>query len=175
MKATLEVESKVLGKVAIGYRPVEPEDRDFLCKVYASTRREELAPLSWTDAQKQEFLKMQFEAQDRYYRKQYAGDAFLMIQLDGRSVGRLYVGRWEEEIRIIDIALLPEYRGSGIGSAILSDLLAEAESEGKPVRIHVEKQNPALRLYKRLGFVPIADRGVYDLMQWSPKVSRAGG
>ena len=73
-----------------------------------------------------------------------------------------------DEIRLIDIALLLEHRNAGIGARLLQDLLAEAAQAGKPVRIHVEKFNPALRLYERLGFTPIEDQGVYLLMQWSP-------
>ena len=76
----------------------------------------------------------------------------------------------------MDIALLPAYRNAGIGSALLHALMAEAAQAGKPVRIHVEKQNPALRLYTRLGFVPIADRGVYWFLEWSPSpVGRGQG
>ena len=87
-------------------------------------------------------------------------------------VGRLYVARWQDEIRIVDIALLPPYRNTGLGTTILRDLLAEAAVAHKPVRIHVEKFNPALRLYERLGFVPIADKGVYLFMEWTPRVQR---
>ncbi|MGH8603206.1 MAG: GNAT family N-acetyltransferase, partial [Gammaproteobacteria bacterium] len=81
--------------------------------------------------------------------------------LDERPVGRLYLARWPSEIRIVDLALLPAHRNAGIGTRILSDLLAEAGRAGKPVRIHVEKLNPALRLYERLAFTRIADKGVY--------------
>jgi predicted GNAT family acetyltransferase len=91
-----------------------------------------------------------------------------VIEMDGEAVGRLYVARWPEEIRIIDIALLPQHRNGGIGSSLLADLCREAAAAGKPVTIHVERFNPALGLYHRLGFVPIADKGVYLLLQWSP-------
>ena len=86
---------------------------------------------------------------------------------DAVPVGRLYVARWQDEIRLVDIALLPPSRNAGLGSAILRDLLAAAAAH-KPVRIHVEKFNPALRLYERLGFAPIEDKGVYLFMEWSP-------
>ncbi len=92
----------------------------------------------------------------------------LLILRDAVPVGRLYVARWQDEIRIVDIALLPPSRHAGIGTAILRDLLAEAAVAHKPVRIHVEKFNPALRLYERLGFAPIADKGVYLFMEWAP-------
>lgn len=152
---------------SIGFRPVEPEDEAFLCRLYASTRREEMAQLDWGEAQKEEFLRMQFKAQSQYYDEQYRGDSFLVIRLGETPIGRLYVGRWIEEMRIIDIALLPEHRNRGIGGMILKDLMQEAAGEGKPVRIHVEKFNPAHRLYERLGFTVIEDKGVYDFMEWT--------
>jgi ribosomal protein S18 acetylase RimI-like enzyme len=168
MKFPIPVKSKKFGNVKIHFRPVEENDGEFLFNVYAGTRRDELAPLPWTESRKQQFLRMQFEAQDKHYRQHYSEDDFLIVLMGDIPVGRLYLGRWEEEIRIIDIALLPDHRGAGIGSAILKEILREAKKSEKAVRIHVEKNNPALHLYNRLGFKKIADRGVYDLMQWHP-------
>jgi ribosomal protein S18 acetylase RimI-like enzyme len=111
---------------------------------------------------------MQFEAQDAYYREHYHPASFDAVELDGQPVGRLYVARWEDEIRIIDIALLPAHRGRGIGTALLRGLLNEAAGAGKRLSIHVEKHNPALRLYARLGFTTVADRGVYLLLEATP-------
>jgi ribosomal protein S18 acetylase RimI-like enzyme len=92
-----------------------------------------------------------------------------VILVGGQPAGRLYVARWPAEIRIVDIALLPEFRGAGVGSRLLAELLAEADQAGKPVSIHVEKLNPALRLYQRLGFARAADREVYWLMERAPR------
>jgi ribosomal protein S18 acetylase RimI-like enzyme len=152
----------------IDLRVATADDEAFSYAVYASTRAEELAQVDWDDNQKTAFMRMQFAAQDRYYKEQYADAAFQVILCDGTPAGRLYVGRWPEEIRIIDIALLPDYRNRGIGSALLRQLLGEAAESGKRVSIHVEKYNPALRLYTRLGFQPVADQGVYLLMEWLP-------
>jgi len=151
----------------VGLRPVTAEDEHFLFAVYASTRADELALLDWDEGQKAAFVQMQFTAQDRYYHEHYADAAFQIILNDGVPVGRLYVGRWPAEIRIVDIALLPEYRGGGVGTRLLRDLLSEAGQDGKVVTIHVERFNPALGWYQRLGFKPIEDRGVYLLMRWS--------
>ena len=153
----------------IAFRPIRPEDAGFLYEVYASTRQDEMAVLPWEPSQKEAFLRMQFKAQHEYYQEHYPGDSFQVILLDGRPIGRLYLGRWEQEFRVIDIALLPAYRNRGIGSALMHDILKEAGQAGKPVRIHVEKTNPALRLYGRLGFSKIEDKGVYDLMEWRGK------
>jgi ribosomal protein S18 acetylase RimI-like enzyme len=92
-----------------------------------------------------------------------------VILSDDHPAGRLYVARWREEIRIVDIALLSEHRGMGIGTQLLRDLISESEDSGKPLSIHVERFNPALRLYERLGFRAVADKGVYLLMERPPR------
>jgi GNAT superfamily N-acetyltransferase len=152
----------------IRLRPIAAEDRDFLYRVYASTRADEMKLVDWDDAQKRAFLDMQFHAQHTYYMQHFGQAEFHIILLDGEPVGRLYFDRRPDEIRLIDIALLPEHRGQGVGSFFLQDLLNEARRTGLPVRIHVEHFNPALRLYMRLGFRKIGDTGVYYLMEWSP-------
>jgi ribosomal protein S18 acetylase RimI-like enzyme len=152
----------------ITFRPITPEDTDFLYTVYARTRAEELAVVEWTESQKEAFLRAQFNAQHQAYQGTYRGGDFLVILLNDRPIGRLYLARWEQEIRIIDIALLPEHRNAGIGSTILNDILAEGTRGGKRVSIHVEMFNPALRLYQRLGFRKRGERGVYHLMEWLP-------
>lgn len=144
------------------------EDEPFLYAVYASTRAEELALVDWDDSQKSAFLQMQFTAQHRYYHEQFADAAFQVIECSGTAVGRLYVARGPSEIRIIDIALLPPYRNRGIGSWLIRQLQGEAASTGKRLSIHVERMNPALQLYTRLGFQLVADQGVYLLMEWAP-------
>jgi ribosomal protein S18 acetylase RimI-like enzyme len=150
----------------VAFRAIRLEDAPFLFRVYASTREEELRPVAWTPAEKAAFLRQQFEAQHAFYQEQYADARFEVILRDGEPIGRLYVARWPDEIRIVDIALLPDHRGAGIGSRILRDLLAEAAAAGKPVRMHVERLNPAWRLYERLGFVPVEDKGVYVMLEW---------
>jgi ribosomal protein S18 acetylase RimI-like enzyme len=151
-------------------RPIEPGDAAFLYRVYASTREKELALVEWDAAQKEAFLRMQFTAQHRHYQEHYQDAAFQVILEGGRPVGRLYVDRWPDEIRIVDIALLPERRNIGIGTRLLQALQAEAAEAAKRVSIHVEQFNPALRLYARLGFSRIAERGVYYLMEWTPSI-----
>ena len=153
----------------IALRPITEADEDFLYQVYAGTREDELAPLGWTDAELEAFLKMQFAAQSSFYAEQFPCAEFRIILIDEEPAGRLYVDRRRDEIRIIDIALLAEYRNRGFGTSLIGNLLAEGESAGLPVRIHVEGLNPALRLYRRLGFRKIGDNGVYHLMEWSPR------
>ena len=153
-------------KTVCTLRPITPEDVLFLERVYASTRAEELALTDWSEEQKAAFIHQQFTAQDAHYRKHYPGAQFFVIEENGAPIGRLYVDRWSREIRIMDIALLPERRGEGIGARLIVELQEEAQAAGKSLSIHVEKFNPALRLYERLGFKPVEDKGVYLLMEW---------
>ncbi len=120
----------------------------------------------WSAEQKAAFLAMQFQAQHAHYQQYYPTADWLVAMRDGADIGRLYVDRWPSEHCVIDIALLPEHRGSGLGGALMRDLLDEAAAAGKAVSIHVEKFNPAMRLYRRLGFLAEEDKGVYDLMRW---------
>ncbi len=145
-------------------RAIRAEDREFLFRVYASTRADELALTDWDETQKQTFLAQQFKAQHHHYQTYYQGARFDLIVLDGEPVGRLYVARWKEEIRIMDIALLPAFRNQGVGGGLLRDLLAEATTTNRRLTIHVERYNPALRLYQRLGFAPVGETGVYLLL-----------
>jgi ribosomal protein S18 acetylase RimI-like enzyme len=155
-------------QAGLTFRLFNDADLPFLAQVYASTRAEELAPLPWSDDQKAGFLDMQFRAQHSHYQQYYPKADWLVTMRDGEDVGRLYIERWTEEHCIIDIAFLPEHRGKGLGATLMRDLMDEAAAAGKGVQIHVEKFNPALRLYRRLGFVTAEDKGVYDLMRWSP-------
>ena len=153
-------------------RPVADGDWEFLFQVYASTRTEELSVVPWTEEQKEAFLRFQFDAQRRYYAQHYAAASFDVIELDGQPVGRLYVDRRPAEIRLVDIAFLPQHRGHGLGGELLAEILAEGEVRGLRVTIHVEFNNPAMRLYHRLGFQKIEEQGVYHLMEWTPEALR---
>jgi ribosomal protein S18 acetylase RimI-like enzyme len=146
-------------------RAVRADDRTFLLALYATAREEELRLLDWSPAQREAFLRQQFDAQDHHYRTNYPGATLDVVLLDGQPVGRLYVARWASEMRIMDIALMPGYRDAGVGTGLLRAVIAEAEEARKKVSIHVEQFNPALRLYERLGFVPVAEHGVYLLLE----------
>lgn len=151
---------------AISLRPIRPEDRDLLCRIYGSTRTEELAPVPWTDEQKAAFVKMQFEAQSAYWDEQYPEAERSIVEVDGVPAGRLYVQRWPKEIRLVDIALLPDFRGRGMGTELIQGLFSEAARAGRVVTIHVEIFNPARALYERLGFASKGEQGMYVLMEW---------
>jgi ribosomal protein S18 acetylase RimI-like enzyme len=144
-----------LAEQGLALRPETEADVPFLRRLYISTRWEELAPvIDWTDEQKIAFLESQFESA-------------------GTPMGRLYIDRQADAMRVIDIALLPEWRGRGIGTALMEAVLAEARATGKEIGISVEKFNPALRLYQRLGFREYADDGIYWFMSWRPDAGEA--
>lgn len=149
----------------ITLRPVGPADQDFLIEVYGSTRAEEMALVPWTDEQRQAFIQHQFTAQQNHYAQKYPTASHDVIMFNDRPVGRLYVARLDQEIRIIDITLLPAERNAGIGSYLIKQLLDEANHSGKLTRIYVEEFNPSLRLFERLGFSPSEQHGIHVLLQ----------
>lgn len=151
----------------LGFRRFTEGDLPFLARVYASTRTDELAVTGWSAGYMAAFLDAQFRAQHAHYQRYYPDADWLVTMRGGEDIGRLYLERWPTQHRIIDIAFLPEHRGTGLGEALLRDLMDEAGACGKDVSIHVEKFNPAMRLYLRLGFATEEDKGVYDLMRWS--------
>lgn len=148
------------------FRSITDNDKPFLSMLYASTREEELRPVPWSDAEKKNFLQMQFDAQHTHYQAHYPDARFEIILIDNVPIGRLYQETWPSQIRVIDIALLPEFRGKGMGQQLMQGVMDQATKIGKAVSIHVEHNNPAMRLYKRLGFQKIGDKGVYFLMEW---------
>jgi ribosomal protein S18 acetylase RimI-like enzyme len=148
-------------------RPERADDLEFLQRLYASTRADEMALIDWSPEEKGLFLQSQFEAQHSYYLEHYQESRFDVIEQAAVAVGRLYVARWPDDICIIDIALLPEHRGRGLGGGILQALLDEAAATGKSVSMHVEINNPALHLYERLGFKPKGEvNGINQKMEW---------
>jgi len=147
-------------------RPVQEEDEELLLEVYSSTRADEMALVPWDAAQQQAFLQMQFSAQQTHYRAYFPHATHEMILADGQAVGRLYVDRRETEIRILDITLLPQARGRGIGTQILLDLTKEANHGNQSCSIHVESFNRSLGLFQRLGFVKTEESGASWLMEW---------
>lgn len=152
----------------INFRPITQGDMAFLRDLYASGRRDELAAAPWPEEQKRAFLNQQFDLQHAHYQRYFPAAWFEIVQHGTRPIGRRYLERMPSEYRLIDIALIEDYRNRGVGTALMREVLDKAASEGVAVRIHVEKFNPALRLYQRLGFREIGDEDVYLFMEWTP-------
>lgn len=148
-------------------RSVSAEDEAFLLSVYASTRAEELAQVEWPEGQLEAFVKWQFEMQRREYETRFPDAEYDVILIDGQPAGRIWIGRTNDEIRLLDIALLPEFQKRGAGTVLIRGLIDEARSTDKRLRHMVfVLNNDAHRFYERLGFVIIEDLGAYKHMEW---------
>jgi ribosomal protein S18 acetylase RimI-like enzyme len=156
-------------QMPLALRPVEPGDEPFLFEVYSSTRADEMAAWGWNAAQQEAFLRLQFNGQQGFYRMQYPGAEHRIILFNAQPVGRMIVIRSDEEVRLADIVVLPQYRNRGIGASLIKDLCAEAEGKGLPVRLQVLKSNhDAARLYERMGFSTVTENDTHLQMQWHP-------
>jgi ribosomal protein S18 acetylase RimI-like enzyme len=152
----------------VALRAATSADQDFLRAVFASTRGDELAALGWDPQQSELFISMQFNAQQQSYSAGYPAAVNNIILLAEQPIGRMLVDRTGEEILLVDIALLSDYRNQRIGSNLIRGLMDEAATVQKPVRLSVYKSNPARRLYQRLGFFQVAEDPLYIEMQWLP-------
>jgi ribosomal protein S18 acetylase RimI-like enzyme len=140
-------------------RAATDADREFLVGVYGSTRDEELSQVPWAEGQREAFVRMQFDAQDADYRRNNPAGSFDVIE----------VYRRPDDIRIVDIALLPEFRGAGVGGQLVAELMDEAAASGRKLSIHVEIHNRAIGLYARMGFVEVAEHGLYRRLEWTAR------
>jgi Acetyltransferases len=152
------------GKISL--RPVTPEDESLLFTIYCSGRAEEMASVPWTDAQREAFLRLQFNAQTNYYRDYYAGSEHSIILFNGIEVGRIQVVQDETQIHILDITVLTQYRGQGIGTPIIKSIMDRAAASSLPVIIYVETFNPSASLFRRLGFIVKDDDNLNFLFEW---------
>ena len=157
-----------LSRLGLARRSETEADLDFLVELFASTRREEFAPAGWPPEVLEAFLRGQFDAQRRHYRSEFLACEFDVLELQGEPIGRLYVDPLERNFHVVDIALMPQWRGRGYGGAVMAALQETAAALGRGVSIMVEQYNPARRLYDRLGFEIVADHGVYLEMLWRP-------
>jgi ribosomal protein S18 acetylase RimI-like enzyme len=149
-------------------RPVQSSDESFLRRVYASSRAEELAQTGWSEEEKQSFLQLQFTAQWQDYSNRFPDAEQSIVLYEGNPTGRIWVNRSNEEIRLLDITLLPEFRNSGIGAVLLQRLQDEARALVIPLRHAVYKDNLiAIHFYQNLGFTIIEDLATYYIMEWT--------
>jgi GNAT superfamily N-acetyltransferase len=163
----LSVELKLPKGGELMLRRVTANDDAFLLSVYDSTRADELSQAEWQEGQKEIFLKWQFDLQRREYEARFPDAEYNVILIDDRPAGRIWIGRDSEQIRLLDIALLPEFQNRGAGTLLLQRLMEEARQAGKPLRHMVfVLNNDAHRFYERLGFVVIEEFGAYKHMEW---------
>jgi GNAT superfamily N-acetyltransferase len=158
----------------VSLRPVQPEDESFLTTVYGSTREQELAMTPWTAEQREAFIRFQYTAQLAHYQTEYPQAEHSIILLDDRRVGRIYIDRRASEIHILDITLLPQQRGQGIGTPILQQVMDEAAQAGKSVSINLDSFNQSHQLFARLGFKPTETTGFHTLFVWNHTANDEG-
>ncbi len=149
-------------------RPTQDRDQEFLFQLYATTREAEFAALGWDRAQLHALLRMQFLSQQRWYETAFPSAEHRIVILDDAPVGRIMVHRGADAATLVDIALLPQHRGQGIGNRLIQDLIEQCARQGLPLRLQVLKTNPAARLYARLGFVKTGEDGMYVQMERPP-------
>lgn len=155
-------------------RPFSGEDQNFLFKLYADTRQEEVSSFGWAAAQQETFLRMQFNAQQGWYRMAYPGADHQLILVDNEPAGRIMVFREQGANRLVDIALLSAFRGSGIGGQLLRELIDQSGKDGLAVRLQVHKTNRARHLYQRSGFIETGDDGLYIQMERKGEEKKLG-
>jgi GNAT superfamily N-acetyltransferase len=153
----------------ITYRQATEADHDFLVNLYGSTRQEELALTQWDADQREAFVRTQFAAQRGHYRAKRPAGREELILVDGEPVGRLYSDLSGDTDHLLDLCLLPEWRGRGIGGRVLNSILAEAAARGQRVTIYVESFNRSLSFFERHGFTRSAENGVHYLLEWRPE------
>jgi len=157
----------------ITLRPVSAADEEFLLAVYRSTREEELAQAAWEPGQKELFVRWQFELQRREYTLRFPDAEYAVVLVDDSPVGRVWIGVDQDQIRLLDIALLPDFQRQGVGTVLLRWLMDRATQARKPLRHMVlVLNNEAERFYERLGFSVIDDLGAYKHMEWRAQVSK---
>lgn len=144
--------------LAFALRPALPADVDFEHFLYASTR-EDLRPLG--PEVFDGLVGMQFRAQSMSIRLDHPNADRQIVVVEDAPAGRIIVDESGEQIQVVDVALLPEYRGQGIGTSLLRGVLAQADRMGRSIALHVEKQSRAVRLYERLGFLISGESGLY--------------
>jgi len=150
----------------IELRPATPDDGAFLFSVYRSSRLDDLTNLNWTSEQIEDFLAKQYAAQERFFKTDYPHAEELVVLRAGDRVGQMMIERGEREIRMVDLALLPEHRNAGIGTHLVNELLAEAKESGRAFRVQVMRSNPAVALFERLGLVRTSETGSHYQLEW---------
>ncbi|GAB0118071.1 N-acetyltransferase family protein [Acidisoma sp. 7E03] len=156
-------------------RPERRADAAFLLRLYAEVRAAEMDAAGWPEAERRVFLREQLRLQSLHYHRTYPEAHFEIVMQGETPVGRLYWHPGDSDIHVIDLSLLRQYRNQGLGSALLREVILRAESQGKAVSLAVLFGNPAIHLYRRLGFkVTDSVETNHLLMRRLPAAAAAG-
>ena len=151
---------------SIGLRPALPDDDPFLFEVYASSRGDDLVTMGWEPEPIRAFLETQYSAHKVFTKNDYPHTDDSIIMLGDERIGRIVVLRSDREIRLVDIALLPQYRNAGLGTHLVRELMTEAAKLGLPFRLQLIRSNPAVALFEQLGLVRTGETGSHYQMEW---------
>lgn len=125
--------------------------------------------LGWGPLQRDIFLTSQFQARQQDYRRRFPAAETSVVLVGGVAAGARIVDRGPEAIRLVDVALLSEYRNKGIGRQLATELMAEARRERKPIQAHALRESRALQFWKKLGFkVTTGGDDLYSAIEWRP-------
>ena len=174
-KDLTEAKPAVAGRAlpALGLRPANAQDEEFLLSLFISTRSDEFRLINLEPKQKAALIAMQLKAQRGQFFTSYPQALNSIVLWNGDPIGRILIDRGETEFSLVDIALLPEHRNRGTGTALLKDLIEEATNVAKPIRLHVVSSNSAKRLYERLGFCQVGGDAAYVEMRWVPRTAQS--
>jgi GNAT superfamily N-acetyltransferase len=154
---------------SITLRPAVEEDQDFLLTLFKSSRGDDLRGLGWEEERIGEFLELQYEAHQNFLNADHPTLDDQIVLADGTPVGRLAIEQRPNEIRVVDMSLLPDYRNSGTGALLIQELQTQAAAAKRPLRCQVIRFNRAVVLFERLGFRRTSETGSHFQMEWMPE------
>ncbi len=148
-------------------RAARDGDAAFFRALFETARPDAAILAAWPEAARQAFLDQQFHFQTTHYARAYPGADRCVVVKDGAPIGRLILGRTPDEWCVVDIALLPAWRGAGIGTLLLRSVQSAAcEARASAVQLTVDMHNPARGLYERLGFAAAEEEIPNVIMVW---------
>lgn len=156
------------GLAQVSTRPETPEDSSFLGDLYFSVRELEPGFASQPLDERSRVLRDQARLQSIHYHKVFPHAHFLVVEVDGKPVGRFCVNQFNDHLLVVDLSILPDFQGHGIGSQLIKSVLAESTRTGMPVGVSVEIGHPARSFYERMGFAIFKNTESHHVMQWVP-------
>lgn len=153
-------------QATVALRPETADDLPFLRELYLSVRDGEVGFRDLLPTTRTAILEQQFEWQHAQYRAANPQGWFTIVMVDDKPGGRFYLVRLADSLRVVDISLLPEFRGHGIGTQLMLNVRAESIRTGLPIRLSVVAGNAAGGFYKHLGFQVIGRDEVRLELEW---------
>lgn len=141
----------------VGFRPASAQDFEYCKRLYFSGSKRII-----------EELHLDRAAQAVIFARQWAPSEVRIITLDGSDAGWLQTSVGKDGIFVAQLFVDGPFQGQGIGTEVLSRVIANAAKDNLAVRLGVVKINPALRLYERLGFHITHDDDLKFYMERDP-------